>query len=72
MDPLLLAGFAVALALVIAVLMFLSKPKAFLNKTRQSLKIAKIVEVRDPFPSCARARARARDPECLPTPDIPL
>lgn len=56
MDPLLLAGFAVALALVIAVLMFLSKPKAFLNKTRQSLKIAKIVEVRDPFPSCARAR----------------
>lgn len=45
MDPLLLAGFAVALALVIAVLMFLSKPKAFLNKTRQSLKIAKIVEL---------------------------
>jgi len=60
-DPLVVAGVAVAVVLAVVAYLALSKPKVFLDKTRKSLKIAQIIEVRI-FSRPARARARAASP----------
>ena len=71
-----LAAVAVVVALILGAVFFLlnGKPKSFLDKTRQKLKLGKIVKVRriPPLPFGARAPASLWRLSDLCAPGAPL